>query len=229
MGRARAEAERGMIFSVRLNRGILMGGEVCGETFMDHVSYGDVSWERMERAVERVRQRLLRAASALEQAGVPYAVVGGHAVAAWVSRVDEAAVRNTQDVDILVRRQDLPAAIEAMSKAGFVHRHAAGIDMLLDGPAAKARDAVHLVFAGEKVRPEYLLPAPGVEESEQTAEFRLLSLESLVGMKLTSFRRKDQVHLLDLIEVGLLDTTWPQRFPPQLAARLQDLIDHPEG
>ena len=54
----------------------------------------------MERAVEKVRQRLLRAASALEQAGVPYAVVGGNAVAAWVSRVDEAAVRNTQDVDI---------------------------------------------------------------------------------------------------------------------------------
>ena len=109
----------------------------------------------MERAVEKVRQRLLRAASALEQAGVPYAVVGGNAVAAWVSRVDEAAVRNTQDVDILIQRNDLPAAIEAMSKAGFIHRHAAGIDMLLDGPQAKARDAVHLVFAGEKVRPEY--------------------------------------------------------------------------
>jgi hypothetical protein len=46
-------------------------------------------------------------------------------VAAWVSRVDEAAVRNTRDVDILIRRRDLPADVEAMSKAGFVHRHAA--------------------------------------------------------------------------------------------------------
>ena len=193
------------------------------------MSYGDVSWERMERAVEKVRQRLLRAAAALEEAGVPYAVVGGNAVAAWVSRVDEAAVRNTQDVDILIRREDLPAVIEAMSKAGFIHRHAAGIDMLLDGPTAKARDAVHLVFAGEKVRPEYLLPTPDVEESEETAHIRVLSLESLVRMKLTSFRRKDQMHLLDFIDVGLLDGTWPSRFPPELAARLQDLIDHPEG
>ena len=194
-----------------------------------HVVIQDVSWERMERAVEKVRQRLLRAASTLEQAGVPYAVVGGNAVAAWVSRVDEAAVRNTRDVDILIRRQDLPAAVEAMSKAGFVHRHAAGIDMLLDGPDAKARDAVHLVFAGEKVRPEYLLPTPDVTESEQSACFRLLSLESLVRMKLTSFRDKDRTHLRDLLEVGLIDATWRERFPPELAARLQELVDHPEG
>ena len=189
----------------------------------------DVSWERMERAVEKVRQRLLRAASTVEQAGIPYAVVGGNAVAAWVSRVDEAAVRNTQDVDILIRREDLPAAVEVMSKAGFIHRHAAGVDMLLDGPQAKARDAVHLVFAGEKVRPEYVLPTPDVAESERTACFRLLSLESLVRMKLTSFRDKDRTHLRDMLEVGLIDATWRERFPPELAARLQELLDHPEG
>jgi hypothetical protein len=68
------------------------------------VSYGEISLERMVRAVEKVRDRLLRATAALEEAGVPYAVVEGNAVAAWVSRVDEAAVRNTQDVDIAIRR-----------------------------------------------------------------------------------------------------------------------------
>ena len=196
---------------------------------MEQTVFQDVSWERMERAVEKVRMRLMRAASVFEEAGIPYAVVGGNAVAAWVSRVDEAAVRNTQDVDILIRRQDLPAVVEAMSKAGFFHHHAAGVDMLLDGAGAKARDAVHLVFAGERVRPEYLLPTPDVTESELSASFRLLSLESLARMKLTSFRRKDQMHLLDFIEVGLIDATWPSRFPPELAARLQELLDHPEG
>ena len=43
-------------------------------------------WEildRMERAVAKVRDRLLRATAILNQAGVPYAVVGGHAVASW--------------------------------------------------------------------------------------------------------------------------------------------------
>src|SRR6185437_12971990 len=116
----------------------------------------------MVRAVEKVRDRLLRAAKALGDAGVPYAVAGGNAVAAWVSRIDEAAVRNTQDVDILLRRADLDRAIAAMSAAGFVYRHAASIDMFLDGPEAKARDAVHLVFASEKVRPDYPTTAPDV-------------------------------------------------------------------
>src|SRR5579862_3819931 len=191
--------------------------------------YGEVSWERMIRAVEKVRERLRRAVSALEAEGVPYAVAGGNAVAAWVSRVDEAAVRNTQDVDILLRRADLPAAKKAMACGGFVYRHAASLDMFLDGPNAKARDAVHLVFAGEKVRPDYTLPAPDVTEFERASKFRVLTLEALVRMKLTSFRRKDQVHVQDMIDVGLVDSSWRDRLPPHLAARLQELLDTPDG
>jgi len=189
---------------------------------------GKVSLERMVRAVEKVRLRLLRAATALEQAKVPYAVVGGNAVAAWVARVDESAVRNTQDVDILLRRGDLETAKNALAAAGFVYRHVKGVDMFLDGPEAKARDAVHVVFSGEKVRPEYLLPVPDVTDAEQTPEFRLLNLEPLVRMKLTSFRRKDQVHVLDLAEVGLVDESWVNRYPPELSERLRELLDSPD-
>jgi len=192
------------------------------------LTVGEVSLERMVRAVERVRIRLLRAATALEQAKVPYAVAGGNAVAAWVSRVDESAVRNTQDVDILLRRGDLEIAKGALAAAGFVYRHAKGVDMFLDGPEAKARDAVHVVFSGEKVRPEYLLPVPDVTDAEQTPDFRLLNLEPLVRMKLTSFRRKDQVHVLDLAAVGLVDESWVMRVPPELKERLQELLDSPD-
>src|SRR5579859_6569621 len=81
---------------------------------------GPFSLDRMVRAVEKVRARLLRATAALEQAGIPYAVAGGNAVAAWVSRVDDAAVRNTRDVDILLRRSDLSAARAALESTGFV-------------------------------------------------------------------------------------------------------------
>lgn len=183
----------------------------------------------MIRAVEKVRERLRRAAAALDAARVPYAVAGGNAVAAWVSRVDEAAVRNTQDVDILLRRSDLSVAIAAMTRAGFVHRHAASIEMFLDGPAAGARDAVHVVFAAEKVRPEYVAPAPDVVESEATEFFRLLTLDALVRMKLTSFRDKDRTHLRDLIDVGLVNASWVPRLPPDLGTRLQSLLDNPEG
>ncbi len=195
---------------------------------MLQTKYGDISWERMIRAVEKVRERLLRATSALEKAGVPYAVVGGHAVAAWVSRVDEAAVRNTRDVDILLRRDDLAAATAAMADAGFVYRRAAGLDMFLDGPRAKARDAVHVVFAGEKVRPESLIPAPDVLDIDRTTSYALITLESLVLMKLTSFRDKDRMHLRDLLDIGLIDANWTERLPAELAPRLQELVDNPE-
>ena len=183
----------------------------------------------MIRAVEKVRERLRRAAATLEAAGVPYAVAGGNAVAAWVSRVDEAAVRNTQDVDILIARSHLPEAAAALEAAGFVHRHAAGLDRFLDGSQATARDTVHVVFASEKVRPKYPLPAPDVQESEATPTFRILALEALVRMKLTSFRDKDLTHLRDMIDVGLIDATWPARLPPEIAPRLQALLDNPEG
>ena len=138
-------------------------------------------------------------------------------------------MRNTRDVDIVLRRADLPAARSALEQAGFVYRHAAGVDMFLDGPDAKARDAVHLVFAGEKVRPNYPEAVPDVSESEKTDAFRLLSLDALVRMKLTSFRDKDRVHLRDLMEVGLVDESWLERVPPQLRPRLQQLLDYPEG
>ena len=206
-----------------------ISGQVKSPVSARPVLVGDVSWERMIRAVEKVRERLRRTVAALEAGGVPYALAGGNAVAAWVSRVDEAAVRNTQDVDILLRRSDLPAAITAMAKAGFIHRHAKSLDMFLDGPDAGARDAVHVVFASEKVKADSLAPAPDVTESEATETFQLVTLDALVRMKLTAFRDKDRTHLRDLIEVGLVDAKWVGRLSAELAARLQSLLDTPEG
>jgi len=138
-------------------------------------------------------------------------------------------VRTTRDVDILLRRSDWPAAQAAMEAAGFVYRRAAGIDMFLDGPDARARDAVHVQYAGEKVTPADLVPAPDVSESVDIEAHRTLTLEALVRMKLNAYRRKDQVHLLDMLDVELIDESWCERFPPELAARLKTLIDSPNG
>ncbi len=183
----------------------------------------------MVNAVEKVRQRLLRATSAMETAKIPYAVAGGNAVALWVSRVDESAVRNTKDVDILVRREDFAKVKQALEGSGFVYRRAAGLEVFLDGEQGKVRDGVHIVFANEKVRPEELLANPDVSDSEVTDQFRVLSLEALVRIKLTSFRDKDRVHLRDLIETGLVDDQWMQRLPVDLAMKLKLLLDNPEG
>jgi hypothetical protein len=117
----------------------------------------EVSWERMEQGIEKVRKRLLRAAEALRTAGLSYAVVGGNAIAAWVSRVDESAVRNTRDVDILVRREDFEKIRNALEKSGFLYRRVGalgrpgGMDIFLESGEAKVRDAIHILWAGEKV------------------------------------------------------------------------------
>src|SRR5688500_16828793 len=140
---------------------------------------GDALWQRMERAVRKVQERLERTAATLEQAGIPYAIIGGNAVRAWVAQADEAAVRTTRDVDILLRRSDFPAAIAAMKCAGFVYRHVEENDLFLDGEEAKPRDAVDIVFACEKVRPDDLLPDPDVAEAEHIGQYHILRLDAL--------------------------------------------------
>ncbi len=184
---------------------------------------------RMERTVAKVRERLLRATSALNQAGVPYAVVGGNAVASWVATVDEGAVRNTRDVDVLVRRSDLPAVAAALRGVGFVQDELLDDVMFRDGPDGKPSEAIHLLFAGEKTRPDHLLPAPEIQTVVDPANFRVITLESLLVMKLMSNRRKDQVHIEDMIGVRLIDASWLTKLSPELASRLQHILDTPDG
>ncbi len=186
-------------------------------------------WERVAMAIEKLRVRLLKTAATLDAAGVPYAVIGGNAVAEWVGRVDEGAVRFTKDVDILIRRSDLAAAIQAMTSAGFIHCQTFGVDMFLDGPDAKPSESVHVIFASERVKETDLIPSPDVSDSEREAGFSVISLEALVRMKLTSFRDKDRTHLRDMVDVGLIDGTWLSRLPDSLATRLAEILDTPGG
>jgi hypothetical protein len=196
---------------------------------MADAAVGPIGWERALMAAEKVKERLRRATKALDDAGVPYAVIGGNAVAEWIARVDEDAVRNTRDVDLLIRRTDFAAARTALEAAGFVYYQLLDVEMFLDGPQGKPSGGVHILFAGEKVRPEYDHASPELGESERAAEFQVASLEALVRMKLISNRLKDRVHLLDLIGVGLIDASWPARLPQPLGERLQQLLDNPNG
>ena len=196
---------------------------------MSNLQLVPVSLDRMVAAVENVRKRLIRATDALTAAGIPHAVAGGNAVAAWVSRVDVTAVRNTADIDLLIRRSDLERVKAALVDAGFVYRHAAKIDFFTDGPDGKFRDGVHLLMAGERVRPEYASPLPDVEPVDEEGQFRIVPIEALVEMKLNSWRIKDRMHLIDMIDIDLIDQSWPARFEPLLGERLQELLDNPES
>lgn len=186
-------------------------------------------------AAEKVKDRLRRAATALENASIAYAVAGGNAVAEWIARVDEDAVRNTRDVDILIRRADFASVKSALESTGFLYHRLMDIDVFIDGPQGKPSGGVHLLYAGERVKPDHPLPCPELDETESAVgsevgmRFRVVSLEALVRMKLNSWRDKDRTHLRDLVGVGLIDASWPARFPPELAARLQHVLDTPGG
>ncbi len=186
-------------------------------------------FDRMFGAMEKVRERLDRTCRALGDAGVPYAVVGGNAVAVWVATRDEGATRNTQDVDILLRLEDADRATEALAKVGFHREKVFDVTMFLDGPDGKPSQAVHVIWANQKVKAEYVSPSPDVTSSFDINGKQIVDLSELVRMKLLGYRRKDQVHLLDMIRVGLIDASWPARYESPLGDRLQTLIYDPDG
>jgi len=186
---------------------------------------GDFSWERVIRAAAKVRQRLVRATTALENLGILHAVIGDHAVSAWVASVDESAVRNTPEVSLLLRRTDLGLASIAFQRQGFIQRFTDKTGLFRDGPNGKVRDAIRIYFSGEKVWAEDEFPAPGVSDVEILGGFRVLRLDALVRMELASFRTLNRVRLDDLLEVGLVDAGWYERLPASLARRLKKLID----
>lgn len=176
-------------------------------------------------ALETVSQRLEKIVHAFEAAGVPYALVSGQAVALWVATKDPAAVRTTKDVDVLLRRDDLPLARAAALTVDMDYFEVLGVGMFLERGDPNPRHAVHLVWAGEKVRPENHLPTPPIEARLPLEPGKhVVSLAALVAMKLEAFRDQDRVHLRDLIDVGLVGRDLLGGLPLPLAERLQNLL-----
>src|ERR1051326_7389435 len=98
----------------------------------------------------------------LDRNSLVYHVIGGLAVAEWVGQVDEDAVRATKDVDIAIRPEDWTRVREVLEQAGYRYKEVRGVKMLLDSDARKTQHAIHVIFAGEKVRPEYHHAAPQI-------------------------------------------------------------------
>lgn len=176
-------------------------------------------------AVEDVDRRLRRICRALSEAHVPYALVGGQAVALWVAQKEPAAVRTTKDVHILIGRDDLPKAKAAALTVDLDYCEVVGVGMFLERDDPSPRKAVHLIWASEKVRPEYELPSPPVEQRiEVSPGMFVVDLAGLVRMKLLSYRDQDRVHLRDMIDVGLIERALLANLSPTLAARLEPLL-----
>jgi len=161
-----------------------------------------------------------RVEQAFSSAGIECRVVGGLATFLYVEESEADAGRLTKDIDIVVRREDLVRIAEAVEPFGLEYRHAAGVDMLVQKGQPSARRAVHMIFEGEKVRPEYLEPAAKIREGRTLQGIPVIPLADLVTMKLTSFRAKDEAHINDLDEQGLITPEIEGGLPLLLRERL---------
>jgi hypothetical protein len=102
--------------------------------------------------------------------------------------------------------------------------------MFLDRASPNPKHGVHLVWTNQTIKPGDVLPTPAISDRIELADGTfVVSLEWLVKMKLTAHRLHDKVHIRDMIDVGLIDASWLARLPPELAARLQHLLDTPDG
>jgi len=173
--------------------------------------------------VEQLLERIQQLHSMLTAAGIPYRIVGGMAVFIHVYERDPIRARLTSDVAAAVDRHNLLAIIEAAQRAGWIYRHAAGVDMLVDAAQPKARSSVHLVFLNEKVRPEYSEAVPASPPALTGEGIALAPVADLVLMKLTSFRLKDRVHIQDLDGVGLITQEIEAHLPSLLRDRLAEI------
>jgi hypothetical protein len=173
--------------------------------------------------VEQLFDRIQQFHALLTSAGIPYRIVGGMAVFIHVFERDPLRARLTSDVDAAIDRAHLLSVVEAAQKAGWVFRHTAGVDMLIDSAQPRARSAVHLLFLNEKVRPEYAEGVPASPPDRTREGILLAPVADLVRMKLTSFRLKDRVHIQDLDGVGLISAEIEAQLPKLLLDRLAEI------
>ena len=182
--------------------------------------------ERFRMAVEEIQQRLERIAKAFTKAKIPFALIGGQAVALWVGSVDKSATRVTKDVDILLRREDLDRASAAAATVGMEYVRTYGVDMFIEKVNPSPKSSVHIIWAGEKVRAKDDVPSPSIEPVVMIEPERpVVPLETLVAMKLTAHRDHDRTHLRDMIDVGLIDESMADRLPVPLGLRLRQLFE----
>jgi hypothetical protein len=178
--------------------------------------------DRMSLIEELARDRFERSTKSLKRAGISFALIGGHAVAHWVRTADRGADRATPNVDLLVASSNFARATKAISEAGFRPVPIFQRTTFVDECNGTHRSGVQLLVEGDT-------PFLKLSQSTLIENELVVVLHSLIANKLALFRTIDRVHIRDLMDVGLIDETWPTRFPPPLDDRLREILADPNG
>lgn len=182
-------------------------------------------FQKMLDKERRLLERKLLVSSEFDKNGIPYTIIGGNAVNAYLVEAGSLGV-STRDLDILLRNNDLERAERVLADHGFRHRRTIMGDVFLDPKSKKVEDAVHVLLAGEKVKSSDPVPAPDVSESIRIDNISYPNINALLRMKLTANRNKDKAHIDLLIEHGLVNMDEIAKLPAPLGARLLDLFQN---
>ena len=159
----------------------------------------------MENAHQQIYNRLAKIADIFADIKAEYAVVGGHAVIAWM-RAKQMDSRTTRTVDLMLRKEDLPAIQSALERQGYEFIKTGGMSLFFDtteGVERKVQNGIHLVFSGEKLK-NTIVPELAYTEF---GGMKVATIKTLVKMKVAAASPKDLEHLQDLIEADYTTKT----------------------
>lgn len=126
----------------------------------------------------------------------------------------------------MIRRPDWDGVARVFVAAGLVRGEHSRFPVFVERDRLNSRSGVHVIFANEPVRPHETRNSPDISGATRAASgFLVLDLPSLVAMKLDAFRRVDQVHIEDMLRVGLIDARIAAGLPDDLLARLREIRD----
>lgn len=136
-------------------------------------------------------------------------------------------MRTTKNVDILIRRADLPHIASALDAAGFELADVHGITCFVEKSAPSPKRGIHCIFADEPLGPHHVAPSLG-ETVKAPEGFCVIDLTALIRMKLIAFRDRDRVHLRDMLELRMIQPEHERGLSPDLRARLESIRANPE-
>jgi hypothetical protein len=186
----------------------------------------DGSWALNEGSLHfdennSVFKALRKIAERLDGLGIPYAVVGGLALFKHGYR------RFTEDVDILVTKEDLKRIHSELEGLGYLPPYAGGKHLRDTELGVKVEFLTTGEFPGDGMKKPVSFPYPS-DVSVEIEGIRYVNLPALVELKLASGmtgagRRKDLADVLELIKVLSLPERFSERLNPFVRGQYLEL------
>jgi hypothetical protein len=164
---------------------------------------------------------LRKIAHRLEDLGIPYAIVGGMALFKHGLR------RFTEDVDILVTKEDLKKIHESLEGLGYLPPHRRSKHLRDTELGVRIEFLTTGEYPGDGKEKPVAFPEPGAVSFEADG-IRYISLPKLVELKLASGmtnagRLKDLSDVLELIKLLNLPAEFSEQLNPYVRAKYSEL------